>query len=258
MFHIALKKEYAKETEDLDSNTKGPYRTLLDIGIERKVDTLLEHSSLRVITAFVKSVLKPVVGAKIWNVNFGANKLISDFVTTSDEAFALLLLENNAAKWLELVEEPDLPNKHRKRAIYSQGGNGGPNWIDAGIDKFVMMQTRREKVRSMARDDPTSDHGKRFYAVERYIRAQLGSNDRKALARNKRKLEEIQRKIDGDKDPKVKQDKMRNMALLRATGIRIGASESELLVDNENTMLPVEVGEDIDNMDNIVTNQTAI
>ena len=71
-------------------------------------------------------------------------------------------------------------------------------------------------------------------------------------------MQEIQRKIDGDKDPKVKQDKMRNMALLRATGIRIGLSESEALVDNENTMLPVEVGEDLNNMDNIVTNQTAI
>ena len=91
IFHIGLKIEFQKVCEESTSSAKGPFRMMIDVGIDMKVDTLLEHSSLKVITTFVKTVLKPVVGAKIWNMNFGANKLISDFVTTSDEAFALLL-----------------------------------------------------------------------------------------------------------------------------------------------------------------------
>ena len=89
VFYIGLKLEFQKQIEENSSSEKGPFRLMLDVGIELNVDTLFENVSFQVITAFVKSVLKPVVGAKIWNMNFGANKLMSDFVTTSDEAFAL-------------------------------------------------------------------------------------------------------------------------------------------------------------------------
>ena len=258
VFYIGLKLEFQKQIEENSSSEKRPFRLMLDVGIEMNVDTLFEDVSFQVIAAFVKSVLKPVVGAKIWNMNFGANKLMSDFVTTSDEAFALLLLENNAAKWLESVEEPDLPKRYRKKAIYSQGGNSGPSWTDDAIDRFVALHLRRERVRAIAREKPDSDLGKRFYAIERYVRTSLGNNDRRALARNKRKLEDIRRKMAGDKDPIVQQTKMRNLALLKATGVGLEVSTTDTMVLNENTMPPIEVAEDYTNSDNITINQTPI
>ena len=237
-------------TDDEISNPKGPYHTLVDIGVAQKTETLYEQCSLQVIGVFVKSILKSVVGARTWSLNFGANKLMCEFVTTSDEAFALLLLENNAAKWLEEVEDPDLPKRERKRAIYTQAETKGPSWTNEGVDKYVRVQDKRERVRMLARSDPDGPTGKRFYSIERYVRAKLGSDNNRLVARNKRKLEEMRRKMDGEDDPQRKMDEMRNKALLRA-------------MQSTRTMTPhiiepiVDVNDDFNNMNN-VTNMESI
>ena len=234
-------------SDDDNSNPKGPLHTLIDLGVALKTETLFEQCSLKVITVFVKTVLKSVVGGRTWSLNFGANKLMCEFVTTSDEAFALLLLENNAAKWLEEVEDPDLPKRERKRAIYTQAEEKGPSWTNEGVDKYVRIQEKRERVRAIARRDQEGPIGSRFYTIERYVRAQLGSGNSRLAARNKRKLEELKRQMDGDDDEQRKMDDMRNKALLRA-------------MQTNRTMTPhiiepvVDIDDDFNNSSTAITN----
>ena len=92
----------------LDNNPKGPISTLISAGMSKKVHLLYEKATLKVICAFVKHILRHMIGVREWKMNCGANRKMHEFVSTSDEAFALLVLENNAEKWHEQVTEPDL------------------------------------------------------------------------------------------------------------------------------------------------------
>ena len=50
---------------------------------------------------------------------------MNEFVTFSDEAFALIVLENNAEKWLHGAKHPELKKQELPKAIYTEGGESG-------------------------------------------------------------------------------------------------------------------------------------
>ena len=64
-------------------------------------DILTLRSGVDTYGWFVSQFLPAVVGSRCWNANYRKNT-ISSFVTVSDEAFALVNMENNYARWQDM------------------------------------------------------------------------------------------------------------------------------------------------------------
>ena len=62
---------------------------------------------------------------------------MNEFVTYSDEAFALIVLENNAEKWLQGARYPDLKKHELPKAIYTESGESGNKWSMHGQKRYV-------------------------------------------------------------------------------------------------------------------------
>ena len=75
---------------------------------------------------FVKVVLPPVVRKTYFKVKKYDVKL-SEFVLIADEAFGLVLLENNFTKWNTWKEE----GKERAQSIPTKYGQSGTHWASS-------------------------------------------------------------------------------------------------------------------------------
>ena len=64
-----------------------------------------------------------VCGKRKWN-KYSQSKKIREFITASDEAFAMIVMENNLPKWMEEVRSkvPLRPNEKR-RSLYTEEDN---------------------------------------------------------------------------------------------------------------------------------------
>jgi hypothetical protein len=84
-------------------------------------------------------IMQDVAGRKNWNCQVKSKRLMRNCVTVSDEAFAILLLDNNMEKWREQVEE--------REDQENQNGGGttattkytasGRMWSRKGMSRFV-------------------------------------------------------------------------------------------------------------------------
>ena len=63
---------------------------------------------------------------------------MKDFITFSDEAFAMLAIENNAEKWRDSVKFPTLKKKDLPKALYTEGEEGN-GWSEAGLMRFIVL-----------------------------------------------------------------------------------------------------------------------
>lgn len=82
-----------------------------------------------------------VVGRRVWKKNSDLVPLRL-FVTASDEAFAMLVLENNAEKWIDEIENPGKSRKDRSLSRYTEGikESTSPNkWGKEGIQRFLEL-----------------------------------------------------------------------------------------------------------------------
>ena len=110
--------------------------------------------------AFVTLILPPIV-RKIRFRNHKCNKTLSNYVTVPDEAFALLILENNYLKWEAYVGRPLTNGEDESedeeegiqdpRKVKSKYGRETRNWTShqnaiARYNTFVgkIVQTRKE------------------------------------------------------------------------------------------------------------------
>jgi len=74
-------------------------------------------------TQFCNIALSAVTGKNDWKKNSGTQK-ISEFVTVSDEAFALLLLENSWEVWLDMSKKAKLGEAIGKVKRHNSEGGG--------------------------------------------------------------------------------------------------------------------------------------
>ena len=76
-------------------------------------------------------------------------KQLSQFVSTSDEAFAMLVLEHNARKWMYEVTYPDIRMRGEKvKSLYTEGGRGR-QWTKKGRTRFVEIDVKMKQVRGI-------------------------------------------------------------------------------------------------------------
>ena len=98
------------------------------MGLDGTIDTIYESDNMNLIYYWVTNCLSNSTGKRKWN-KFCSDRRMKDFITFSDEAFAMLALENNAEKWRDSVKFPTLKKKDLPKALspYWYRGRIGPH-----------------------------------------------------------------------------------------------------------------------------------
>ena len=69
---------------------------------------------------FIEYFIAPVVG-KFFHKENRCERLISDYISVSDEAFAILIFENNYETWCDMVQRKDTKSSN----VFCKYTNGG-------------------------------------------------------------------------------------------------------------------------------------
>ena len=175
------------EGEMIFPDWRGPAHTLLKLGYHDKMHTIYDFD-IDVISKFLIYVLPDAVGKRKWN-KLSKGLRPSKFVTTSDEAFAMIVIENNAVKWLDMLMNPNIRTRERKviGTKYSQNQEQ-VGWSIDGIYRFTVLDSivktkRKDIILQRKLDDIYS--------------SKFGSNKNKLLKNDKRKLDEYMKNIIG-------------------------------------------------------------
>ncbi len=99
---------------------------------------VLQIDNDRVLEVFLNVLLPIAVGKLKWNALTKRN-LLSDFVHKSDKAFAMVVVENCAPRWLDVLKNPTKEVKDREKTLYTLGNEerGTAGWSADGIERFV-------------------------------------------------------------------------------------------------------------------------
>ena len=104
---------------------------------------------------FIEYFIAPVVG-KIFYKENRCDRLISDYISVSDEAFAILIFENNYETWCDMVKRNNTKLSPVIRKYTNGGSSSGKNgssrryqgWNSEGIkrfnDRFDLVKADRE------------------------------------------------------------------------------------------------------------------
>jgi hypothetical protein len=122
----------------LPENKKGPIHTIMDIAFHQKLEDIYRYSD-NVIYAFVTVILVKVVGSTRYR-NGSCMMKMNKYVDKSDEAFALVCVENSCEKWIHALNFPDLGQKERPFSKYTQNQiNSKRRWGSRGIRRFMQI-----------------------------------------------------------------------------------------------------------------------
>lgn len=119
----------------------GPVHTLLKIASSTNLIQHIYRCDEKVVRVFVRCALSNVVGRRKWNKMCNMVPM-GNIATASDEAFAMLVLENNASKWQDEVDNPYSDKKTRPKAVYSQGTKDSScsnKWGRVGITRYLIL-----------------------------------------------------------------------------------------------------------------------
>jgi hypothetical protein len=119
-----------------------------------------------------------ILGKRRWRLVFNKRLTMDDMATASDEAFGLLVLENNYKKWTWMVnknkeEQKAKANEMPKTPYYTVGRGSRTEkyqgWTLAGMEKFGELG---REITATHNSDETSDWDTKFYkeCEEKYLR----------------------------------------------------------------------------------------
>ena len=117
--------------------------TLVALVEDDGLEDLRIHDNLDAFEVFVRYVIPPVVRKMLFRTKRTKEK-VSTYVTVFDEAFAMLVLENNAEKW-KIFYENELTSKKGKSAkprycptsgVNAKQSTYTGNWTEEGIDRY--------------------------------------------------------------------------------------------------------------------------
>jgi len=110
--------------------------SLINLCDSDELDELTESGNEEAFRSFCRICLPAVIGRYPWK-NRSTADLLSNFVTTPDEAFAVFLLENSSDKWQAMA-------KYGKKSIeatciktkYTTGTGKSVGWGNDSMDRF--------------------------------------------------------------------------------------------------------------------------
>ena len=157
--YASLQLHRGKEPESI----KGVHHELMKLAWNpNKIETILESENDTLIYMFYLICVSRAVGKRKWNV-YCKTKLLHEFVTPADEAFAMLVLENNVAKWMSEIRfaNTQIPEE-RFKALYTQGKTGR-KWNSCGTKRYIYLV----KICKAYRLD--DDKKQRYRHIERLV-----------------------------------------------------------------------------------------
>lgn len=122
----------------ITADKRGPYHTILKLGYHGKIHELLKSNNNEVLKVYATKLLPQAVGKSFWNTCTKAMNY-EVFVTRSDEALALLLIENGSRRWLDKLKHPNKEKKNLAFTKYTQGTpeNKTPGWSEEGLYRYA-------------------------------------------------------------------------------------------------------------------------
>jgi hypothetical protein len=141
-------------------------------------EIMAKRQNVDAYATFCDNVLALVIGKHVWRTRCGV-EMISQFVSISDEAFALLLLENSWGVWKHLAEKKE-EDATVVKARYTMNGAGtkkNHGWTKEGLMRFFELI---EEVKN----DRKEDHGKfeRLYIKEKSEKIEMNGGRMKKRA----------------------------------------------------------------------------
>jgi len=161
---------------------------------------------------FVDNVLKSVVGSHAWKSQIGCgNDFISSVATNTDEAFALVTLENGFERWEYEVTHPDEKPAylHAPAAMYTGTGGTRNSWSAAGIQQF-------NELVDQVRIDRTTEGGRSF--EQRYKENKQGQAQ-EHRARRRSTIGSIDVSPANDLDDDIEEGSVVGLAASHSTGV---------------------------------------
>jgi hypothetical protein len=119
---------------------------------------------------FCAAFIEPVVGTNKWKAN-RHNVLLRKFTTPSDEAFPMVVYQNNYAKWLHMAATNDI-NNQTVAAVWTSGGTNAKKgynkkfcgWSREGLEQ---LNANYKKIQIDRREDKRFDLALLEYLKER-------------------------------------------------------------------------------------------
>lgn len=120
-----------------------------------------ENNTNYAYTMFVTSIVPVVVGRYEWKQK--AHKVhYSTFVTPSDEAFGMLLVENNYEAWVEIAQTGDKGDKKPKYTKHAMNSGRYGGWSTQGIRRYNelirIVKEDRRKDKQLRMNDRFEEH----------------------------------------------------------------------------------------------------
>ena len=127
---------------------RGLYHKLLSLAwYPRKIETILETDDDDLLYLFYVCCVSRSVRKRRWN-EYSRKKKLSTFVDPSDEAFAMLVLENNVSKWMDDLRNGEVTDTSSLRKTLYTEGDHGRKWSTDGIMRFIELWRLCNEYRS--------------------------------------------------------------------------------------------------------------
>lgn len=158
-----------------------PARLLLELASEGKVTDVYLDDTIRqdVFRVFIQGVLAHVVTKTKWNVHAHMYDM-GTFVNVTDEAFAMVLLENNCDVWMDMVDEPNRNKRNRPRPKYLDKREG---WSREGLLRFATIATEIDDWKKM--------NGGDYDKVKESVRLMEQNSDKGSAAKKRKRPDSI-------------------------------------------------------------------
>ena len=115
-----------------------------------KIETILDSDNDDLIYVFYVTCVSRIVRKRRWN-ECSQSKLLHTFVDPSDEAFAMLVLENNVAKWMDELRHGETNGSEgRRKTLYTEN-HDGRKWNNGGIVRFIELWKHCNEYRGQNR-----------------------------------------------------------------------------------------------------------
>ena len=120
-------------------DTKGIHHRLMKLAyLPRSIETIFDRLDEDLLYLFYTSCVSQSVGKRKWN-QLVKSKPLSSYVSPADEAFAMLVLENNVPKWMNEVRfGKDNNSTYNYKTLYTEG-KAGRKWNDTGKLRFLEL-----------------------------------------------------------------------------------------------------------------------
>ena len=131
MYTLGIKKGKCPE------DGKGIHHRLMKLAyLPRSIESIFDRLNKDLLYLFYTNCVSQSVGKRKWN-QLVKSKPLSSFVLPADEAFAMLVLENNVPKWMNEVRfGKDNNSTYNYKTLYTEG-KAGRKWNDTGKLRFL-------------------------------------------------------------------------------------------------------------------------